>query len=59
MSQVISLDQADFCQPDVVYNEMASVDSVIQSIQSLTHNVEKLKAIYQQSPARVNFSLNE
>lgn len=59
MSQIVSLDQADFCQPEVVYNEMTSVDNVITSIRSLTHNIEKLKATYQQSPTKVNFSLNE
>ncbi|MCU4674674.1 hypothetical protein N7931_03415 [Catenovulum sp. 2E275] len=59
MSQVISLDQADFVQPTIQYDEMAAVNNVIKSIKTLNHNIETLKKQYQTDYIAVDFSVNQ
>jgi|GEM_PF-3274046 len=57
MSQVISLDQADFVQPDVNYDEMAVVTSVINSIKTLNQDLSTLKKQYQSSEQPFDFTV--
>lgn len=56
MSHIVSLDQADFCQPEIKYDEMSAVSSVIQSIQYLENEITALKNLYQQR-STVEFTL--